>query len=184
MMGADESEEVMREASRFSHRGPLLFVALAMGILLVALAIVEALGDQARPGSQQPWVEYLESMDDALANGDARATDWALRQAHWAALGSRRWKGMIEVGDAARRIGKLTAARTAYLTAAFRARRIGSLEGVLSAAAGFAALGDGEVAGRWIAVARELAGRDPIALDSVNALIERLTTRTSAEFQP
>jgi hypothetical protein len=165
----------MKEPKRFFARGPLVFVALAIGLLLIALAMVEALGDQARPGKHQPWDEYLQSMQDALAAGDARAADWALKQAHWAALGSRRWEGMIEVGDAARRAGSVTAARTAYLTAAYRARRLGSLDGVLSCAEAFAALGDRDVAEQWLGVARDLARPNESALARVRAVAESLT---------
>jgi hypothetical protein len=170
----------MKEVMRLSNRGSLLFVALAIAVLLIALAIVEALGGQARSGSDQPWAEYLNSMDDALAAGDARAADWALRQAHWVALGSRRWEGMIEVGDAARRVGNVTAARTAYLTAAFRARRLGSLDGVLGCAEAFAALGDREVAEQWLGVARDLARPSESALARVEAVAESLNGRAFA----
>jgi hypothetical protein len=87
---------------------------------------------------------------------------------------------MMEVGDAALRVGNVTAARTAYLTAAFRARRLNSLEGVLSAAAAFAALGDREAAEQWLAVAKELARSNESALARVRAVAESLTTRAFA----
>jgi hypothetical protein len=170
----------MKEATRRAVRGPLPFGALAIAVVLIALAIVEALGDQARPEPDSPWLRHLKSMDAALATGDRRAADWALREAHWAALGSRRWEGMMEVGDAALRVGNVTAARTAYLTAAFRARRLNSLEGVLSAAAAFAALGDREAAEQWLAVAKELARSNESALARVRAVAESLTTRAFA----
>lgn len=170
----------MKEAWRLIARGPLLFVALAIGVLLIALAIVEALGGQAQAESGPPWAEYLKSMDDALASGDTRAADWLLRQAHWAALGSRRWEGMLQVGDAALRTGNVTAARTAYLTAAFRARRLGSFEGTLGAAEAFAALGDREAAKQWLGVAEELAQPSESALARVRAVAESLGSRAFA----
>lgn len=159
---------------RLTTRGPLLFVALGIAVLLIALAIVEALGGQARPEPDPPWAEYLKSMDDALAAGDTRAADWLLRQAHWAALGSRRWEGMLEVGDAARRAGNVTAARTAYLTAAYRARRLRSFEGILGVVEAFAALGDREVAEQWLGVAKEFAHPSESALARVRAVAESL----------
>ncbi len=151
-------------------------VALGIGLLLIALAIVEALGGQARGEPEPPWAPYLRSMDDALAAEDARAADWLLRQAHWMALGSRRWEGMLEVGDAARRAGNVNAARTAYLTAAYRARRVRSFEGILGAAEGFAALGDREMAEQWLGVATELAHPSESALARVRAVADHLTT--------
>lgn len=170
----------MKEAGRRAVRGPLTFGALAIALVVIALAIVEALGGQARPEPDPPWVAHLQAMDDALAAGDRRVADWALREAHWAALGSRRWEGMIEVGDAARRAGNLTVARTAYMTAAFRARRLRSLEGILSAAEAFAGLGDREVAEQWLRFATELAQPSESALDRVRAVSERLTSRAFA----
>ncbi len=170
----------MKQPKRFFDRGPLVFVALAIGLLLIALAMVEALGDQAVAGKHQPWAEYLQSMQDALAAGDSRGAEWALKQAHWAALSSRRWEGMIEVGDAARRAGIVTAARTAYLTAAFRARRLGSLDGILSCAEAFAALGDREVAEQWLGVARDLARPNESELARVRAVTESLHGRAFA----
>ncbi|HSF06641.1 MAG TPA: hypothetical protein VLG10_12695 [Methylomirabilota bacterium] len=163
----------MKNALGLTSRGPLLFVALAIAVLLIALAIVEAIGGQARP-EPAPWAEYLKSMEDALAAGDARAADWLLRQAHWVALGSRRWEGMLEVGDAAVRAGNVTAARTAYLTAAYRARRLRSFEGILAAVEAFAALGDREVAGQWLGVANELAKPNESARARVRAVAESL----------
>jgi hypothetical protein len=170
----------MKDAAiRLITRGPALSVALAIAVLLIALAIVEAIGGQARP-EPAPWDEYLKSMEDALAAGDARAADWLLRQAHWVALGSRRWEGMLEVGDAAVRAGNVTAARTAYLTAAYRARRLRSFEGILGAVEAFAALGDREVAEQWLGVAREFAQPSESARARVRAVADNLTSRTFA----
>src|SRR5438445_11856052 len=69
--------------------------------------------------------------------------------AYRAALGSRRWDAMVEVGDAALRIGEATGdrevaaarARRCYLEALFRARDQRSVDGVPRVAEAFAALG-------------------------------------------
>jgi hypothetical protein len=167
----------MTEGKRLLDRGPVMFVALAIAVLLIALAIVEALGGQARAADDRPWAEYLKSMEGALAAGDAKTADWALRQAHWVALGSRRWEGMIEVGDAARRAGNITVARTAYLTAAFRARRVSSFAGILSAAEAFAVLGDVAIAEQWLQVGRGLAAPDESALARMQAVAESVNKR-------
>jgi hypothetical protein len=170
----------MTEGKRLIDRGPLMFVALAIAVLLIALAIVEALGGQARAADDRPWAEYLKSMEGALAAGDAKTADWALRQAHWVALGSRRWEGMIEVGDAARRAGNITVARTAYMTAAYRARRLSSVEGILSAAEAFAVLGDVAVAEQWLRVGQGLGAPDASALARMRAVAETVNNRASA----
>jgi hypothetical protein len=81
----------------------------------------------------------------------------------------RSWEGFIEVGDAYRRIGDVARtratsapkARELYLTAFFRARRAGSLDGMLRAAESFAALGDRDVAEQCLHAAERLAAEAP-----------------------
>lgn len=175
----------MTEGNRLIDRWPVTFVALVLAVLLIVLAIVEALGGQARAAQDRPWVEHLKSMEGALAVRDARTADWALRQAHWVALGSRRWEGMIEVGDAARRAGNITVARTAYMTAAFRARRLSSFEGILSAAEALAVLGDIAVAEQWLQVGRGLAAPDESALARIRSVAESVNKlRLASDIEP
>jgi hypothetical protein len=135
-------------------------------------------------GLPAPWADQLVALEEALAASDVKAARWAFTEAYHLAFSSRRWEGMADVGDAAHRIGNPSKARIAYLTAAVRARTARSAGGTLRAAEGFAALGDDEIANKWIAVARALAGADPMAQARVNALAERLAARTSAEAQP
>ena len=110
-----------------------------LSLLGVALAGVEVL-TAAVPRSVTPriWTPPLAKVDHALADGDlAAALSW-WRDANAAALRSGQWEGMIEVGDAARRLeAGSVLARQAYLTALFRARQQRSLDGLLSAAAAF-----------------------------------------------
>ena len=76
------------------------------------------------------------------------------RDAYGAALRSRGWEGLVAAGDAALRIeaqmgrgtGMRSEARRAYLAAFLRARKQRSGDGLSRIAAGFARLGDDEVA--------------------------------------
>jgi hypothetical protein len=152
----------------------LLAGAVALAVLALALAGVGAL-TAAVPGSVAPrgWTTMVARVDEALADGDrAAALSW-WREAQAAALRSGQWEGMVEVGDAARRLGEAHHARRAYLTALFRARRQHSLDGVLAAAAGFGALGDREVLAQALRIAERQAGTDPRAQARVRRTAQR-----------
>lgn len=136
----------------------------------------------AREAGAWPWAVHLRAMGDALARNDVSAAERAWRDAYAAAFASRRWEGMIQVGDAARQIGGAAGvrrtgeakARRLYLAALARARRQGSLEGVLGAGEAFAALGDREVVGQCLRIARLLAAQNPEAQADVRVFQERL----------
>ena len=89
-------------------------------------------------------------MDRALARGDVKAVTAAWREAYVAAHVTRNWPGMLAVGDAAVRAGRVTGsadvfeprARRAYRTALLRAHRQGARDGVLAAGEAFGRLGD------------------------------------------
>jgi hypothetical protein len=95
---------------------------------------------------------------------------------------------MVATGDAYRRLGERAnfrkvsdaKAREAYLTALFRARSEGSLDGVLRAAERFADLGDHAVVEQCLGVARSVAARsrDPRAEERVRNFTERWAART------
>jgi len=170
----------------FSDRVYAVVVGVLVMALVIALAIVEVIGE-SRPSpaaAHSPWADDIRAVDEALAAKDLHAARWALGQAYGVALRSRQWDGMLAVGDAAVRAGDLSRARIAYLTAAFRARHARSLAGVLLAAEAFGALGDLEVAQRCLALAREVAGDDPQALAVVGAVTERLSHGSAAEVRP
>jgi hypothetical protein len=90
---------------------------------------------------------------------------------------------MVAAGDTSRVLGEpagfraasVAKARQAYLTALFRARNEGSLEGVLRTAERVAELGDREVVEQCIRVARRVAAesKDPRAEEHVRAFTER-----------
>ncbi len=153
-------------------KGPRVTAAFAVLVLVLgslgALATVtleRPVNELPGPGRDEvvePWRVHVGAMDRALERADASAAVRAWRDAHSAALDSRRWEAMIEVGDAALRMGEARegsklGARQAYLTALGRARRDGSVDGVRRAAAGFDALGDLEVAARCRAIAARMA---------------------------
>jgi hypothetical protein len=164
----------MKEPLTVLDRTYMAVAGLVVVVVFIALAIVEALGGDARgiAATDGPWNPHLDAVDAALASRDGRAARGALAQAFVAALGSRRWEPMLAVGAAAVRVGDLSRARSAYLTAAFRARHARSVEGVLQAAEKFQQLGDGPVVERCLVLAREIASHDAAALARVRAFSE------------
>ncbi len=147
-----------------------------------------------REAGDAPWTPYLEKVDDALVRTDARAAEVAWHEAYLAALGSRRWEGMVEIGDASLRIGEVggarkaaeSRARQAYLAALFRARNQDSLDGLLRAAEAFAALGDREAVHQAVSIAQRLVAhaQDAQARERVRAVAERLAAGLLAAAGP
>ncbi len=140
-----------------------------------------------REASAAPWTIHLRRVDEALAQKNVSAAEQAWHDAYGAALGSRRWQGLIAVGDAYLQIGETAKGRKAaeararklYLAALFRARNEGSLDGVLRVAEAFAALGDREVVDQSLRIAERLATRsqDAQANARVQAFQEQLSAR-------
>ena len=162
---------------------PLVVIGVAaLGLVIVALAIVEVLVASAPPApGPSGWNTPLERSGEALRDGDvAQALMW-WQEAQQEALRSGRWEGMIAVGDASRRLAILggsrregeARARQAYLTALLRARRDHSVDGVLRAAVGFGELGDREVVAHALRIAERQAAHDPRAREHVRAVAER-----------
>ncbi|MGH7392146.1 MAG: hypothetical protein ACREM3_22205 [Candidatus Rokuibacteriota bacterium] len=110
----------------------------------------------------------LEAVVEALETGDAAAMLRAWHAACLDALGSQRWEPMIDVGDAAWRIGQTTGfkiafaakARQAYHVALYRAHKQGSVAGVRRVGEAFQALGDRDAVEQCTAVAARLTERD------------------------
>jgi hypothetical protein len=111
----------------------------------------------------------LTAVDAALAAGDVPAALRAWHEAYGATMGSRRWEGFADAGDAYLRItraggspaGGVSRARDLYLSALFRASGAGCLDGVLRLASAFVELGDDEVVAHSLRIARRLAGSNP-----------------------
>jgi len=140
-------------------------------LLLLLIGIGTIVVPMIPPASAEPdradWGARIAEMDQALGRHDAAAAQSAWREAYVAAHVSRTWAGMLAVGDAALRVGGATNAAElfepracrAYLTALLRARRQGSLDGVLAVGEAFGRLGDKDVVKQAIAVATDLAER-------------------------
>ena len=130
------------------------------------------------------WQARLLKVEQAIAVNDAAAAERLWEDAHAAALQSRHWEGMIAVADTYRALGaqadfpaaSIARARRTYLRALFRARKEGSLAGVLIVADRFAELGDREVVARCMRFARKVAtqSRDPYAEEHLRAFADRL----------
>jgi hypothetical protein len=123
-------------------------------------------GDRRSEGNGAMVTSDLTAVDAALASGDVAAALRAWHEAYGAMMGSRRWEGFADAGDAYLRItrasgsppGGLSRARDLYLSALFRASGSGSLDGVLRLASAFVELGDDEVVTHSLRIARRLAG--------------------------
>jgi hypothetical protein len=107
-------------------------------------------------------------MDRAIAEANVTAAVRAWRHAYVLAVNDMGWDGLMDVASACRRIGAIPGlaktsddrARETYWLALFRARRQGSLDGVLESAEAFGALGDPAMVGQCIRVAERLAALD------------------------
>ena len=151
---------------------------------LIRRELPSAPGHEGRDGL---WITHLRRVEDALAQRNVSAADMAWHDAYRAALKSRRWDGMVEVGEAYLRIGEATRgrkvsearARELFLAALFRARQQGSLDGVLRTTEAFAALGDREVAEQGMYIAQRLAAQaqDTQVRERVRTVAERLAAR-------
>jgi len=159
-------------------------IASTLGLMLLVANVIDGFADHAiGTGIQIAWQAQLLKVEEALARGDLATAEGQWREAYAAALKSRHWQGMVAAGDTYRVLGaragfraaSVRKAREAYLTALFRARGEGSLEGVLRAAERFAKLGDHGVVEHCIRVAQQVAAqsRDPQATEHVRAFSER-----------
>ena len=167
---------------------PLVVIGIAALVLVVvALAIVEVLVAAAPPAlGPSSWSIPLERSEEALRDGDvSQALAW-WQEARQEALRSNRWEGLIEVGDASRRLGIRDGeaqARQAYMTALLRARRDHSVDGMLRAAGAFGELGDRDVVAHALRIAERQAAQDPRAREQVRAVADRWMS-PSLEAEP
>jgi len=156
-------------------------VVLVVAALAAALEVTAARGSVRVPRPRAAWLAPLQAMDQAIERGEITAAETARHEAHQAAIGSRKWEALLDVGDGALRIGEATRSRSArepearrlFLAALLRAREQRSLDGVLGATERFARLGDRDVVEQGLHIARGLAGSDPEALARVRSLSER-----------
>ena len=166
-----------------------LMTLLLAGSSLLTFSAPSARGGEADTTRSAPWEDAIRAMDESLARGDLRAALRAREDARLAALVSPRWEGMAMVGDATLRLAQSAglsqamepAARRAYLFALHRARRQGSLDGVLRVTRAFASLGDQDMvlSGFRIAEGLVVTSGEPRASERVHALEEELAARMS-----
>ena len=159
-------------------------IVSTLGLIPVVATVPTVVADHAIGTDVQiRWQARLLAVEEAMARGDLLTAERLWREAYVAALKSRHWQGMVATGDTYRALGaragfgatSVAKARQAYLTALFRARAEGSVEGVLRTAERFADLGDRDVVEQCIHVARRVAARspDPQAKEYVRAFTER-----------
>lgn len=182
----------MREPRTSWRRTPIV-IAAVMTLLSMAEA-AQSHGSGLGGSPEAPWTAHIQRVDEVLAVNNIAAAVREWHDAYVAGLGSRRWEGLVEVGDAYLRIGEAAGfrkayepkARRLYLAAFFRARQQGSLNGVLRTAEAFAALGDREVVEQCFRVAEGLAtqARDAQAQARVQAFREQLTARVLGAKSP
>jgi hypothetical protein len=143
----------------------------SIGVTLTILGTGLAGNVAALADPDGPWTASIQQVDAALARKEYSAALRAANDAYTLALNTTRWDGMVSAGDLYRRIGEATGlrrsfdtkAREAYQKAFFRARQQASVDGVLRAVEGYAALGDTQMVGVGLRVADRLAVRDPEA---------------------
>jgi len=127
--------------------------AVPMSVLLITF--LSAFVTHAQPhAAPERWAPAVQAVDEALSRKDVAAAERAWHEAYLDALASRRWEGMVAVGDAALRMGARPKARQSYLLALQRARGAGSAEGAQRVAQAFEELGDREVAEMCRRIAR------------------------------
>jgi hypothetical protein len=182
----------MTASSRTPYRSEIVHAAMLMtGIMVGVLCLAEAVG-RGKPDAE--WTAHLAEVDQALAARDRPAATRALNRAHLAALAAGGWEPLVEIGHASLRVGEaahlrdlgVPKARQAWLTALFRARSVGSVEGALRASEGFAAVGDHQAAAAGLRIAASLAAGTPgtEAQARVQALRDRLIGRAPGPGEP
>jgi hypothetical protein len=160
--------------------GRKLRSGLAVCLAILGVSMAGNVAALATP--EDPWAPAIQQVDAALARKEYSAALRAANDAYTLALGTTRWDGMVSAGDLYRRIGEATGlrrsfeskAREAYQKAFFRARQQASVEGILRATEGYAALGDAQMVGLGLRVAERLAARDPEAQADIRTFRARL----------
>jgi hypothetical protein len=176
-----------RTAGRIS-----IILAVAVAMIAAGAAILDHRSSGAPIEPRMTWEQHVERVDAALASHDLRTARELVRDAYAAAVTSGRWEPLLHVGDAQWRVEQASgfatlgkaSARENFLFALFRARDQRSLDGVLQAADAFSRLGDASVVRQALVVARDLAGRDPVAHARVDVAAEELGVRLASADGP
>lgn len=115
--------------------------------------------------AEPAWRERLALVDEALDRAELNRAVYEWRKAYDAAVRTRRWKPLVEVGDRAMRVSRVAGrfklfrseACQTYLHALSRARAVRSAEGVERIAEAFERLGDSERARQARRIAESLS---------------------------
>jgi hypothetical protein len=186
-----KTDEPLERKERAMTRGRHLRSALAVALTILGAALAGNVAALATPDN--PWTPAIQQVDTALARKEYSVALRAANDAYMLALATTRWDGMIHAGDLYRRIGEATGlrrsfeskAREAYQKAFFRARQQASVEGILRATEGYAALGDTQMVGLGLRVAERLAAGDLEAQADIRTFRARLgdTTLRAGELR-
>jgi hypothetical protein len=140
------------------------------------------------------WTTYIEVMDTVLVRGEIGSAERAWREAHAAAVRTRAWRPLLEVGAAAVRISAvdgrrgtyIARARELYMAALLRARADRSVDGVLQVAEAFYILGDHRVVEQCLMIAENLgASTEGDAIGRLRALsYQPLDARAAPRVEP
>ncbi len=171
------------------QRTTIVVLAAIFAMLMGLEVVAQAAAHRAAKMEPSSWGEFIDRADRALAARNVNGAERAAHNAYTAALDSRGWDGLVAAGEAYLRMGEATGFRTvargkarqAYLSAFFRARSQGSLEGVVRSAEAFTALGDRQVAAECLKTAERLASasNDLRSRERMAALAELMAGRVA-----
>jgi hypothetical protein len=170
---------------RHDWNGPMVALGLLVVGLLMLSEVAAGRAIDRRHTSERTWEPYVAQMSTALERRDVRAATRAWYDARAMALAQGRAEGLLDVGDAYRRLAGVTGlpdggasvARQLYLSALFRARYERSLAGVVRATEAFESLGDAAVVAHGLRVAHGVAAADPDG--AAHARLQALAARAA-----
>ncbi len=167
-------------------------VAFISTLAFIGVAVTPVSAGDAtapRPNVDPPWRSHIRQVDAALLQRDVSGAERAWHEAYNAALRSRRWDGLLEVGNAYLRIGEIAhgrkiaavKARQIYLAAVSRAHQQGEIDGVIVVAHAFAGLGEVDLVEYCLRIAERLGERtgDAKARERIAAARADLARRRS-----
>ena len=150
--------ETLGQPESRGHGARLLITAATVLIALASCARIESFSSRARVADDVTLITLLaQSQKEQGRKQNLAAAHRALKEADLAALKSKLWESMFDVGDGYMRIGAGTEARRCYLIALYRARAEGSVDGVLRVAEALGVLGERAIAAQALAIGQQLA---------------------------
>jgi len=160
--------ETAKQPNKRSRGVSLLSMAAILLTVVPSCAPIESGSSRGQGADDVPRSVLRVENHGRPGPKDIRAAERALKKAYGTAQTSRLWESMFEVADGYARIGDAAKARRCYLIALYRARREGSVDGVLRVAEALTVLGERETAEQVLAIAQRLADQT-IAAPSLRA---------------